>query len=241
MSALPDWARAMLPALFDEYVDEGFATGDLRVFDSPEALLQVSGFKGWKKRDEPRGLGFRYRRLECHDRTPYYNVRLVNGWTNKAGERAKYLCPLGGPKRLYVPWGMSGDEMRDISKTLYLVEGEKKTLAVRQFGYRALGFSGVYGLHDVGVRKKTKAWKLLPDFAHVGLVGSSVRVIVDADFNENKSVRDAMAVLKGMLLAEGAASADIVVSPQSPSLSAGAQPKSGIDDVIEHVMNGGEL
>jgi hypothetical protein len=100
---------------------------------------------------------------------------------DKDGHSMKYLQRRGERARLYVVRRVAA-AVRDTTSPLYLVEGEKKALAVAQCGLPAVGFSGIEGWHLRGPRE------LLPDFDAIPLAGRVVELAADGDWQTNPNV-----------------------------------------------------
>jgi hypothetical protein len=109
----------------------------------------------------------------------------------------KYLQPKRSGVRIYFPLAAL-DQVLHSDAPLYIVEGEKKALAVAQTGLAALGICGVEGWHVGG------ALDLHPDLDDVGLRGRVVNVIPDADVRTNPAVQAAVRRLATALSARGA-------------------------------------
>ena len=97
------------------------------------------------------------------------------------GHSVKYLQPRASGLRLFfaratLQEALHGDE------PLWLVEGEKKSLAVAQLGLPAIGFCGIEGWHVAGSRD------LLPDFEWVRLRRRRVELVPDGDWQTNPNV-----------------------------------------------------
>jgi hypothetical protein len=101
--------------------------------------------------------------------------------TRKTGT-VKYLQPRGSGLRLFFPLASLDAAIRDIHP-LYLVEGEKKALAVAQLGLSAVGFCGIEGWHVGGSRA------LLVDFDVIPLRRRIVELVPDGDVVTNPAVR----------------------------------------------------
>lgn len=109
----------------------------------------------------------------------------------------KYLQPRRSGVRIYFPFA-SLDQALHSDGALYIVEGEKKTLAVAQLGVAAVGIAGVDAWHIAGSRD------LHPDFDDVGLRGRIVNVIPDGDVKTKPAVASAVRRLGAALAARGA-------------------------------------
>jgi len=100
---------------------------------------------------------------------------------DEKGHAVKYLQPKGSGVRLFFPFltlraGLDGH------RPLFLVEGEKKALAVAQLGLSAVGFCGIEGWHVAGSRA------LLPDFEWIRLRGRRIDLLPDGDWQTNPNV-----------------------------------------------------
>lgn len=112
----------------------------------------------------------------------HVRLKIFPALTGKDGHTIKYLQPRGSPPRLYfcaatLPPVLEG------SAPLWLVEGEKKALAVAQLGLPALGVAGIEGWHVAGSRE------LLPDFDAIPLAGRIVELLPDGDLQTNPDVQ----------------------------------------------------
>ena len=109
----------------------------------------------------------------------------------------KYLQPTGSAPRLYFP-GWTMEDACTGTDPVWLIEGEKKALAVAQLGEPAIGFCGIEGWHAGGT------CELLPDFADVRLDGRPVKLWPDADWRTNPHVHRGVRRFANALLARGA-------------------------------------
>jgi hypothetical protein len=95
----------------------------------------------------------------------------------------KYEQPPGTPLALDVPRATQ-PYLRDATKPLWIVEGEKKADALVSRGECAVALLGVW------------AWKRdgapLPDWDHIRLVGREVRVLFDSDAAHKTEVKRAL-------------------------------------------------
>jgi len=94
------------------------------------------------------------------------------------GQHVKYLQPRGSGPRLFFTL-MKLADITDSRSPLWIVEGEKKALAVAQLGFPAVGFCGIEGWHCGGSRE------LLADFDAVNLDGRNVELLPDGDWRTN--------------------------------------------------------
>src|SRR5262249_43333457 len=109
----------------------------------------------------------------------------------------KYLQPRKSGQRIFFPLATLEAALRSV-EPLYLVGGEKKSLAVAQLGSPAIGMCGVEGWHAAG------SHDLHADFHDVVLRGRVVNVVPDADVRTNLAVNRAMQGLARALAARGA-------------------------------------
>ena len=124
-------------------------------------------------------------------------------------ETVKYLQPKGREPRLYFVAACLRDVV-DGDDPLWLVEGEKKAMAVAQLGLPAVGFCGVEGWH----RQGTTA--LLPDFDHLHLRDRIVELVPDGDYQTNLDIKRAVQRLGGALLARGARPRVVLLPSELP-------------------------
>ena len=124
-------------------------------------------------------------------------------------ETVKYLQPKGREPRLYfVAACLRG--VVDGDEPLWLVEGEKKAIAVTQLGLPAVGFCGAEGWH----RQGTTA--LLPDFDGLRLCNRILELVPDGDYQTNLDVKRAVQRLGGALLARGARPRVVLLPSELP-------------------------
>ena len=128
----------------------------------------------------------------------------------------KYLQPKRSGVRCYFPLATLG-AVRYSADPLYLVEGEKKALAVAQTGVPAIGLCGIEGWH------LPRSSALHPDLDDVGFDGRTVNLIPDADYQTNPAVARAVHGLARACTGRGAAR---VLIRQVPT------PYKGVDDYL---------
>jgi hypothetical protein len=94
------------------------------------------------------------------------HVRMKIFPTSEGEHTTKYLQPKRSGVRLYFPVATLNAALRS-ADPLYLVEGEKKALAVAQTGLPAIGLCGIEGWHTRG------SSALHPDFDDVASEAAS--------------------------------------------------------------------
>jgi hypothetical protein len=94
----------------------------------------------------------------------------------------KYLQPRRSGVRLFFPIATAAAACHS-NVPLYVVEGEKKSLAVTQVGLTAVGRGGVEGWHVAGSRA------LHPGFDRIPLTARAVKLMPDGDVRTNVAVK----------------------------------------------------
>jgi hypothetical protein len=117
----------------------------------------------------------------------------------------KYLQPRRSGVRIFFPLATL-DAVLHSDAPLYIVEGEKKALAVAQTGLPTVGVCGIEGWHVAGSQR------LHPDLDDVGLTRRVVNVVPDADWITKADVGRAVRRL-GKALEERGAESRLVVVP----------------------------
>src|SRR5215217_2689958 len=125
----------------------------------------------------------------------------------------KYETPAGTEIRLSVP-PRAVPMMRDVQKTLYVTEGDKKGDALASVGEAAIALQGV------------ECWRSLRDWEHVALYCREVIIAYDADVMINPNVQRAIESLAAFLCSRGA----VVKYLNWPDKYHGT--KTGIDDYL---------
>jgi hypothetical protein len=127
----------------------------------------------------------------------HVRVKIFPSLKDGDGHTIKYLQRKGSAPRLYFVAGCLR-EVLDGGAPLWVVEGEKKTLAVAQLGLPTVGFCGVEGWHRHGTTA------LLADFDAVRLRDRILELVPDGDYQTNHDVKRAIQRFGGALLARGA-------------------------------------
>jgi putative DNA primase/helicase len=126
----------------------------------------------------------------------HVSLKIFPALTDRRGHTVKYLQPRATPPRLYFTEAALAAVNDD--RPLWLVEGQKKALAVAQLGLPAVGFCGVEGWHVAGSRD------LIPDFDSIALQARTVELVPDADAQTNPNVRRGVEGLAVALACRGA-------------------------------------
>jgi hypothetical protein len=106
-------------------------------------------------------------------------------------------------------------EVLEGERPLWIVEGEKKSLAVAQLGLPAIGFCGVEGWHQRGSRM------LLADLDAIRLRDRIVEVVPDGDYQDNPNVRRVITRLGDALAVRGARPRAVILPRELPDEARG--------------------
>ncbi|HTK91393.1 MAG TPA: DUF3854 domain-containing protein [Verrucomicrobiae bacterium] len=136
-------------------------------------------------------------------------VKIFPPLTDAEGHSVKYLQPKGSVPRLYFVASCLRDALES-EMPLWLVEGEKKSLAVAQRGLPAIGFCGVEGWHVGGERQ------LLADFDAIRLRDRIVELLPDGDYQSNVNVHRAIQRFGAALAMRGARPRVVLLPSELP-------------------------
>lgn len=139
----------------------------------------------------------------------HVRVKIFPTLTDAEGHSIKYLQPRGTPPRLYFVAACLVEALEGPAP-LWVVEGEKKALAVAQLGFPAVGFCGVEGWHARSERR------LLADFDAVQLRGRIVELLPDGDYKTNPDVHRAVQRFGAALAARGAQPRVVLLPSELP-------------------------
>lgn len=139
----------------------------------------------------------------------HVRVKIFPALKDPEGHTIKYLQRKGSAPRLYFVAGCLREALEGDSP-LWLVEGEKKALAVAQLGLPAVGFCGVEGWHVRGERR------LIEDFDAIRLRTRIVEVLPDGDYQTNPNVKRAVQRLGAALVAQGARPRVVLLPSELP-------------------------
>jgi len=193
--AAPDVLTSLLAATDrDTLVPAHLA--DLRQSGLSDETIRLHGFRSVPPALTGRLLGFDFPRIRSAMLIPFpdphtggfmphVRVKVFPPARDAAGHQVKYLQPRGSGARLFFTLATLGATLGatlEGTAPLWLVEGEKKALAVAQLGLPAVGFCGIEGWHAAGSRE------LLSDFDAVQLAGRPVELAPDGDWRVNPHV-----------------------------------------------------
>lgn len=130
--------------------------------------------------------------------------------TEGDGPTVKYLQPPRSGVRVFFPI-RTLPAVVDSDAAVWIVEGEKKSLAVAQRGLPTIGIAGITCWNAPGSRR------LHPDFDHVPLMGRVVELVPDSDWQTHPRVRSAVGVLATALAAAGARPRVVVLPDAVPA------------------------
>ena len=117
--------------------------------------------------------------------TDLARIKVFPALTDAAGHSVKYLQPRGSHPRVYFI-ARCLREVLEGDDPLWIVEGEKKALAIAQLGRPTIGICGVEGWHS------RQSCLLLDDFDAIHLKDRVVELLPDSDFQTNPDVRRAV-------------------------------------------------
>src|SRR5262249_44627863 len=146
----------------------------------------------------------------------------------------KYESPKGLPNHAYFPLPAL-DAIKDASRAIVIVEGEKKSLKGTQEGFPCIGLVGFYGWCIK--RKKGKSGKsigrfeLIPDLAALPWRNRAVFIVFDSDAVTNNNILWAEWNIANTLKRQGAV-VKIVRLPPGPAGEDGKAAKVGLDDFL---------
>jgi hypothetical protein len=158
----------------------------------------------------------------------YVRVKPLNPRDDERGKTVKYESPDKIPPRAYIP-PRTYRLIREGTDSIYITEGEKKTLALAQLGLPAIGLGGVWSF-------KTKDDDgLIPDLAEIDWEFTTVYVVYDYDPKETtrRHVDVARRRLATLLKEAGAEEVYNVALPPATD-----GDKQGVDDFL--VAHGAE-
>jgi hypothetical protein len=128
---------------------------------------------------------------------PHIRMKVFPPITEGDGPTLKYLQPPRSGVRVFFALATLRAVI-DSDAPLWLIEGEKKCLAVAQQGLPAVGIAGINAWTTRG------AGRLHSDFDHIPLMGRVVELVPDSDWQTHPRVRSAVGALATALAGRGA-------------------------------------
>ncbi len=210
---------ATLPALHPAHLE------DLGRSGLTEATIRAAGLHSTRPQDLPRLCGRSIPEGTSGLVFPYgenfSRVKMFPPLRDGDGREVKYLQPPGSPVRAYIPPGMP-EILTDPSRSIFITEGEKKSLKLTQDGFPAIGLGGVWNFRMRALPDDA----LIPDLEAVPWAERVVYLVPDSDGWGNEQI--ACAVYRFARLLEGRGATVLVV--KLPKLD--GQNKSGADDLL---------
>jgi hypothetical protein len=136
-------------------------------------------------------------------------MKVFPAFEHARGQTVKYLQPPSSGVRLYFPVATLPAVLQS-GEPLWVIEGEKKSLAVAQLGLPAVGICGIEGWHAAGSRT------LLHDFEHINL-RRAVKIVPDADVRSNPAVAGATNRFAEALERRGARAQIVMLPAEMPA------------------------
>ena len=179
--------------------DQTIADNKLRSVVNRSEIVEIIG---WDPGDIGPALAFRFR----------YPDGSFNGFQRIKPDRprpggGKYEQPLHAGSRAYFTI-KACEAIQTSGAMLLLTEGEKKSLAIAQCGYAAIGLTGVWNWQEARKTgpggKKVGPRVLIPDLAAIDWKGRQVLILFDTDETRKPAVNQAAAELAQVLSEYGA-------------------------------------
>lgn len=186
------------PTLTDVHREDLYRSGldDSMIEAAGIYSLPPSGWEAIGAAPQKKGALSAYR-IPYPGTNGFYRDRIFYATPEQEKEHGKYHQPAGSPCRLYFPPKLNKKVLADPTVPLFLVEGEKKTLAGVQAGLICIGVGGWSNVCLKGTRQ------LINDFNALALKGRDVVLVPDNDYYANNHVRAAVQRLRALLVARG--------------------------------------
>jgi hypothetical protein len=199
---------------------------DLQRSGLSDATITRTGFQSVPPRLIRKKLGFDFPNLDSMYEIPYPGCEGFSRFRCFAAEGntanvARYYQKKDSGNHLYIPTAVS-DRLSDPTKTIYIVEGEKKSLKGCQEGLPCIAIGGLWNW-------KNKAGGLISDFDKITLPGRAVSIVPDNDYRKpnihgyKKNLEQAVQELAYALIDRGA-KVSIIELPEGPA--------KGLDDYL---------
>ncbi len=214
-------ATATLPVLHPEHV------GYLRARGLRDETIIANRLHSSRPQDLPRLAGGRVPDGTSALEIPYEGcsgfarVRLFPALRDGDGKEQKFGQPHGSPVRLYVPAGVR-ETLTDPERSIYVIEGEIKALALTQAGFPAVALGGVWNFRTKDLPEDA----LISDLEALTWTNRIVYLVPDSDAWVKEQVRQAVYRFARLLEARGAR----VLILKLPTLT--GQATTGADDFL---------
>ena len=189
---------------------------------------EIADILGWHPKAHRWGRGFVVPFFDADGKENCYRRVKLDYPRSKDGNPRKYEAPIKTPARAYFPPGFAGALAQ--GKTIIIVEGEKKALAVAQLGYAVIALLGVWAWQQRRLRDdRGKAYgkrKLINDLDAFEWKDRDVVIVFDSDAADNRLIQLAEARLSEALTKLGAAGVRVARIPGD------AESKVGVDDFL---------
>lgn len=192
----------------------------------------ITDLLGWQPKAHSwgRGIVYPYRNVDGRS-NGYERVKLDHPRVAHSGKPIKYESPRGMSNRAYFPPGFSR-AIQSTDRPIIMTEGEKKSLAVSQLGYAAIGLVGVWGWQEKRKRDDHgRAYgqrRLIRDLQAIEWAERTVVIAFDSDAAVKRSIQVAEARLAEVLTGIGVADVRVARIPSHATDS----KKTGLDDFL---------
>lgn len=197
----------LLSCLFDRDPLASNHLEDLRRSGLTEATIQLHRFRSVPPGMIDQLLGFDIPEIRSAMLIPFpdpaggfldhVRLKVFPPVAGRNGHTVKYLQPRHSGVRLFLPL-VTINEVLCSDVPLWLVEGEKKSLAIAQLGLPSVGFCGIDSWH------LARSHSLISDFSLLRLRGRVIELLPDGDVTTNLNVEWGTRRLADALRAAGA-------------------------------------
>lgn len=164
---------------------------------------------------------------------PYFDIggHVTDFWRARwlvTRNKNKYFQLKGSPVRVYFPPYVDWEaRAKDVTKPIFVTEGEKKSACACKNGIATIGLGGVWSFGS-----KSKAQDLIPDLEQITWAGRTVYICYDSDAAANTSILSAENEFAKRLVARSAH----VYIVRLPEIT--KDKKTGLDDFLVHKQGG---
>lgn len=200
---------------------------DLKKSGLTAATITAAGIAAIPPEDIDKAIGYKIPEVISAYRIPFGNgYERIKVFYHADAKPApgkklrKYHQKAGSGNRLYIPATLDASALNDIKKTIYITEGEKKTLKAVQEGLICIGITGLWNWKRKGTDE------LISDFSRIQLENRKVVLVPDSDYlDASKNLSQAVERLARALQLAGA-SVYVLNFPEA------GDEKVGLDDYL---------